>query len=108
MAVLHMTSLLLKNSRFLLVFHSKLEEDFLYMAYADIMAKSCHDEEDDDGEEEVKSFEVTGSQRSKVKLYICVYLSGSEFWFLVTFTFVRPNILDSFVIKGLGDLFTSL
>jgi len=39
MAVLHMTSLLLKNSRFLLVFHSKLEEDFLYMAYADIMAK---------------------------------------------------------------------
>jgi len=67
MAVLHMTSLLLKNSRFLLVFHSKLEEDFLYMAYADIMAKSCHDEEDDDGEEEVKSFEVTGSQRSKEK-----------------------------------------
>lgn len=40
---------------------------------------------------------VTGSQRSKVKLYICVYLSGSEFRFLVTFTFVRPNILDSFV-----------
>jgi len=37
------------------------------MAYADIMAKSCHDEEDDDGEEEVKSFEVTGSQRSKEK-----------------------------------------
>ena len=27
----------------------------------------------------------------------CVYLSGSEFQFLVTFTFVRPNILDSFV-----------
>lgn len=24
---------------FFLVFHSKLEEDFLYMAYADIMAK---------------------------------------------------------------------
>lgn len=42
---------------------------------------------------------VTGSQRSKVKLYICVYLSGSEFRFLVTFTFVRPNILDSFVNK---------
>lgn len=39
MAILHMTSLLLKNSGFLLVFHSKLEEDFLYMAYADIMAK---------------------------------------------------------------------
>lgn len=40
MAVLHLTSLLLllKNSCFL-VLHSKLEEDFLYMAYADIMAK---------------------------------------------------------------------
>lgn len=39
MVVLHMTSLPLKNSCVLLVFHSKLEEDFLYMAYADIMAK---------------------------------------------------------------------
>lgn len=39
MAVLHLTRLLLKNSCFLLVSHSKLEEDFLYMAYADIMAK---------------------------------------------------------------------
>ncbi|XP_032911626.1 ryanodine receptor 2 isoform X6 [Catharus ustulatus] len=57
--------LILLFSRTALTEKCKLEEDFLYMAYADIMAKSCHDEEDDDGEEEVKSFEVTGSQRSK-------------------------------------------
>ncbi|XP_009462130.1 PREDICTED: ryanodine receptor 2 [Nipponia nippon] len=59
--------LILLFSRTALTEKCKLEEDFLYMAYADIMAKSCHDEEDDDGEEEVKSFEVTGSQRSKEK-----------------------------------------
>ncbi|XP_051471006.1 ryanodine receptor 2 [Apus apus] len=57
--------LILLFSRTALTEKCKLDEDFLYMAYADIMAKSCHDEEDDDGEEEVKSFEVTGSQRSK-------------------------------------------
>lgn len=39
MVILRMTSLLLNNCCFCLVFHSKLEEDFLYMAYADIMAK---------------------------------------------------------------------
>ncbi|XP_054103986.1 ryanodine receptor 2 isoform X22 [Callithrix jacchus] len=59
--------LILLFSRTALTEKCKLEEDFLYMAYADIMAKSCHDEEDNDGEEEVKSFEVTGSQRSKEK-----------------------------------------
>ncbi|XP_074229379.1 ryanodine receptor 2 isoform X7 [Camelus bactrianus] len=59
--------LILLFSRTALTEKCKLEEDFLYMAYADIMAKSCHDEEEDDGEEEVKSFEVTGSQRSKEK-----------------------------------------
>ncbi|XP_009068059.1 PREDICTED: ryanodine receptor 2, partial [Acanthisitta chloris] len=59
--------LILLFSRTALTEKCKLEEDYLYMAYADIMAKSCHDEEDDDGEEEVKSFEVTGSQRSKEK-----------------------------------------
>ncbi|KAM6084867.1 ryanodine receptor 2 [Theristicus caerulescens] len=59
--------LILLFSRTALTEKCKLEEDFLYMAYADIMAKSCHDEDDDDGEEEVKSFEVTGSQRSKEK-----------------------------------------
>ncbi|EPQ17120.1 Ryanodine receptor 2 [Myotis brandtii] len=57
--------LILLFSRTALTEKCKLEEDFLYMAYADIMAKSCHDEDDDDSEEEVKSFEVTGSQRSK-------------------------------------------
>ncbi|XP_010217958.1 PREDICTED: ryanodine receptor 2, partial [Tinamus guttatus] len=59
--------LILLFSRTALTEKCKLDEDFLYMAYADIMAKSCHDEDDDDGEEEVKSFEVTGSQRSKEK-----------------------------------------
>ncbi|XP_053238580.1 ryanodine receptor 2 isoform X2 [Podarcis raffonei] len=58
--------LILLFSRTALTEKCKLEEDYLYMAYADIMAKSCH-EEDDDNEEEVKSFEVTGSQRSKEK-----------------------------------------
>uniref|UniRef100_H3DQS4 Uncharacterized protein n=1 Tax=Tetraodon nigroviridis TaxID=99883 RepID=H3DQS4_TETNG len=43
-------------SRTALTEKCKLDEDNLYMAYADIMAKSCHDEEDEDGE--VKSFEV--------------------------------------------------
>jgi hypothetical protein len=46
---------------------------------------------------------VTGSQRSKVKPYICVHVSGSQFQFLVTLTFVRPNILDSFIIKVLEN-----
>ncbi|MBN3288490.1 RYR2 protein, partial [Polyodon spathula] len=49
--------LILLFSRTALTEKCKLEEDFLYMAYADIMAKSCHDEEEEDGEE-VKSFEV--------------------------------------------------
>ncbi|KAF3691469.1 Ryanodine receptor 2 [Channa argus] len=44
-------------SRTALTEKCKLDEDNLYMAYADIMAKSCHDEEDEDGDE-VKSFEV--------------------------------------------------
>ncbi|PWA14125.1 hypothetical protein CCH79_00016698 [Gambusia affinis] len=43
-------------SRTALTEKCKLDEDNLYMAYADIMAKSCHDEEDEEGE--VKSFEV--------------------------------------------------
>ncbi|XP_051926912.1 ryanodine receptor 2 isoform X3 [Hippocampus zosterae] len=44
---------------------SKLDEDQLYMAYADIMAKSCHDEEDEDGEE-VKSFEEKEMEKQKL------------------------------------------
>ncbi|NXX75670.1 RYR2 protein, partial [Urocolius indicus] len=52
-------------SRTALTEKCKLEEDFLYMAYADIMAKSCHDEEDDDGEE-VKSFEEKEMEKQKL------------------------------------------
>lgn len=36
MVIFHVTYL---KTCFFLIFHSKLEEDFLYMAYADIMAK---------------------------------------------------------------------
>ncbi|XP_047465590.1 ryanodine receptor 2 isoform X3 [Mugil cephalus] len=42
----------------------KLDEDNLYMAYADIMAKSCHDEEDEDGV--VKSFEEKEMEKQKL------------------------------------------
>nr|XP_027309583.1 ryanodine receptor 2 isoform X7 [Anas platyrhynchos] len=58
--------LILLFSRTALTEKCKLEEDFLYMAYADIMAKSCHDEEDDDGEEEVKSFEEKEMEKQKL------------------------------------------
>ncbi|KAL1264893.1 hypothetical protein QQF64_005248, partial [Cirrhinus molitorella] len=52
-------------SRTALTEKCKLEEDNLYMAYADIMAKSCHDEEEDD-EEEVKSFEEKEMEKQKL------------------------------------------
>ncbi|XP_064176615.1 ryanodine receptor 2 isoform X2 [Anguilla rostrata] len=52
-------------SRTALTEKCKLEEDNLYMAYADIMAKSCHDEEDEDGEE-VKSFEEKEMEKQKL------------------------------------------
>ncbi|KAG9346042.1 hypothetical protein JZ751_007858 [Albula glossodonta] len=52
-------------SRTALTEKCKLEEDVLYMAYADIMAKSCHDEEDEDGEE-VKSFEEKEMEKQKL------------------------------------------
>ncbi|KAM6354670.1 ryanodine receptor 2 [Podargus strigoides] len=58
--------LILLFSRTALTEKCKLEEDFLYMAYADIMAKSCHDEDDDDGEEEVKSFEEKEMEKQKL------------------------------------------
>ncbi|XP_064343892.1 ryanodine receptor 2 isoform X8 [Camelus dromedarius] len=58
--------LILLFSRTALTEKCKLEEDFLYMAYADIMAKSCHDEEEDDGEEEVKSFEEKEMEKQKL------------------------------------------
>ncbi|XP_037400044.1 ryanodine receptor 2 isoform X22 [Pygocentrus nattereri] len=52
-------------SRTALTEKCKLEEDSLYMAYADIMAKSCHDEEEDE-EEEVKSFEEKEMEKQKL------------------------------------------
>ncbi|KAK6293921.1 hypothetical protein J4Q44_G00362470 [Coregonus suidteri] len=52
-------------SRTALTEKCKLEEDILYMAYADIMAKSCHDEEEEDGEE-VKSFEEKEMEKQKL------------------------------------------
>ncbi|KGL80765.1 Ryanodine receptor 2, partial [Tinamus guttatus] len=58
--------LILLFSRTALTEKCKLDEDFLYMAYADIMAKSCHDEDDDDGEEEVKSFEEKEMEKQKL------------------------------------------
>ncbi|KAJ6664647.1 hypothetical protein lerEdw1_006220 [Lerista edwardsae] len=58
--------LILLFSRTALTEKCKLEEDYLYMAYADIMAKSCHDEEDDDSEEEVKSFEEKEMEKQKL------------------------------------------
>ncbi|XP_076856683.1 ryanodine receptor 2 isoform X3 [Brachyhypopomus gauderio] len=51
-------------SRTALTEKCKLEEDSLYMAYAGIMAKSCHDEEED--EEEVKSFEEKEMEKQKL------------------------------------------
>ncbi|XP_072515634.1 ryanodine receptor 1 [Salminus brasiliensis] len=44
--------LILHFSRTALTEKSKLDLDHLYMAYADIMAKSCHMGEEDEGEEE--------------------------------------------------------
>ncbi|KAJ1155514.1 hypothetical protein NDU88_008244 [Pleurodeles waltl] len=58
--------LILLFSRTALTEKCKLEEDFLYMAYADIMGKSCHDEEDDDDGEEVKTFEEKEVEKQKL------------------------------------------
>nr|XP_021327991.1 ryanodine receptor 1 isoform X3 [Danio rerio] len=64
--------LILHFSRTALTEKSKLDIDHLYMAYADIMAKSCHmDEEDEGGEEENEggeeemSFEVRQTEMEK-------------------------------------------
>ncbi|XP_037829496.1 ryanodine receptor 2 [Kryptolebias marmoratus] len=51
-------------SRTALTEKCKLDEDNLYMAYADIMAKSCHVEEDEEGE--VKSFEEKEMEKQKL------------------------------------------
>ncbi|XP_066559872.1 ryanodine receptor 1b isoform X5 [Amia ocellicauda] len=62
--------LILHFSRTALTEKSKLDEDYLYMAYADIMAKSCHiGEEGEEGEEEEGgeelSFEVRQTEMEK-------------------------------------------
>ncbi|XP_060734913.1 ryanodine receptor 2 isoform X4 [Tachysurus vachellii] len=44
---------------------SRLEEDGLYLAYADIMAKSCQ-AEDEDGHDEVKSFEEKELEKQRL------------------------------------------
>eukprot|EP00063_Salmo_salar_P063751 XP_014038586.1 PREDICTED: ryanodine receptor 1-like [Salmo salar] len=56
--------LILHFSRTALTEKSKLEVDYLYMAYADIMAKSCHIGEEEEGEEE-EAFEVTQTEMEK-------------------------------------------
>ncbi|XP_069042527.1 ryanodine receptor 1 isoform X6 [Lepisosteus oculatus] len=62
--------LILHFSRTALTEKSKLDVDYLYMSYADIMAKSCHiGEEDEEGEEEKGgeelSFEVRQADMEK-------------------------------------------
>ncbi|XP_071216376.1 ryanodine receptor 1b isoform X2 [Salvelinus alpinus] len=56
--------LILHFSRTALTEKSKLEVDYLYMAYADIMAKSCHIGEEEEGEEE-EAIEVTQTEMEK-------------------------------------------
>ncbi|ELK32015.1 Ryanodine receptor 1 [Myotis davidii] len=62
--------LVLHFSRTALTEKSKLDEDYLYMAYADIMAKSCHLEEggeNGEGEEEVEvSFEEKEMEKQRL------------------------------------------
>ncbi|CAB1333042.1 unnamed protein product, partial [Coregonus sp. 'balchen'] len=64
--------LILHFSRTALTEKSKLDTDYLYMAYADIMAESCHIGEEDEGGEEVEegaedemSFEVRQTELEK-------------------------------------------
>ncbi|XP_050977784.1 ryanodine receptor 1 isoform X1 [Labeo rohita] len=64
--------LILHFSRTALTEKSKLDIDYLYMAYADIMAKSCHigeedegGEEEEEGGEEEMSFEVRQTEMEK-------------------------------------------
>ncbi|MCJ8742149.1 hypothetical protein PDJAM_G00078720 [Pangasius djambal] len=61
--------LILHFSRTALTEKSKLDMDYLYMAYADIMAKSCHigeedegGDEDQEGDQDEMSFEVRQSE----------------------------------------------
>ncbi|KAL1784292.1 ryanodine receptor 2 [Sigmodon hispidus] len=94
--------LILLFSRTALTEKCKLEEDFLYMAYADIMAKSCHDEEDDDGEEEVKSFEEKEMEKQKL-LYQQARLHdrGAAEMVLQTISASKGTIYNSMVFSTL-------
>ncbi|XP_069500422.1 ryanodine receptor 1 isoform X4 [Ambystoma mexicanum] len=62
--------LILHFSRTALTEKSKLDEDYLYMAYADIMAKSCHleegGEEGEEGEETEIPFEEKEMEKQKL------------------------------------------
>ncbi|KAM4640861.1 ryanodine receptor 1 [Discoglossus pictus] len=64
--------LILHFSRTALTEKSKLDEDYLYMAYADIMAKSCHVEEDegeaadDENEEAELPFEEKEMEKQRL------------------------------------------
>ncbi|CAM5129410.1 unnamed protein product [Natator depressus] len=57
--------LILHFSRTALTEKSKLDEDYLYMAYADIMAKSCHIEEGEEEGGEKDEEEAEGSFEEK-------------------------------------------
>ncbi|XP_074926682.1 LOW QUALITY PROTEIN: ryanodine receptor 1-like [Chelonoidis abingdonii] len=57
--------LILHFSRTALTEKSKLDEDYLYMAYADIMAKSCHIEEGEEAGGEKDEEEAEGSFEEK-------------------------------------------
>ncbi|NXK60112.1 RYR2 protein, partial [Sylvietta virens] len=97
--------LILLFSRTALTEKCKLEEDFLYMAYADIMAKSCHDEEDDDGEEEVKSFEEKEMEKQKL-LYQQARLHdrGAAEMVLQTISASKGKVLVSTLKLGIAIL----
>ncbi|KAG8448852.1 hypothetical protein GDO86_015793 [Hymenochirus boettgeri] len=58
--------LILHFSRTALTEKSKLDEDYLYMAYADIMAKSCHMEESEEATEEGEA-ELTFEEKEMEK-----------------------------------------
>ncbi|XP_050784274.1 ryanodine receptor 1 isoform X2 [Gopherus flavomarginatus] len=61
--------LILHFSRTALTEKSKLDEDYLYMAYADIMAKSCHIEEGEEagGEKDEEEAEVSFEEKEMEK-----------------------------------------
>ncbi|KAL7861798.1 hypothetical protein SRHO_G00132390 [Serrasalmus rhombeus] len=57
--------LILHFSHNALTERSSLEEDPLYIAYADMMAKSCAEDEDEDEEEKEKTFEEKEMEKQK-------------------------------------------